>query len=180
MASLAAGDSGTTNRTWMGSGGRLPPVSAPRTMEKPQLAFWRLCRITVLGYWRLRGSFCQYILKKNDLIRIVVALVVVVATSRRPRNVWLLCLFTKLMFDNVICCTNVSCENFAQINIEIATRLKRIHKFYVFPSSHKRSWEPIFRYNDILIIFSHSFLLANQAKVNTWKKQNVAYIKCLP
>ena len=59
--SLAAGDSGTTNRTWMGSTGLPLPGSAPPTILNPQLAFSFRCKITVFGYWRLRGIFCQYI-----------------------------------------------------------------------------------------------------------------------
>ena len=63
-ASFAAGDSGTTKRTWMGSVVRweleLESLEPP-TMENPQLAFSLLWSITVFGYWRFRGSFCQYI-----------------------------------------------------------------------------------------------------------------------
>ena len=61
-ASFAAGDSGTTNKTWIGSVVRWELESLePPTMENPQLAFSRLWSITVFGYWRFRGSFCQYI-----------------------------------------------------------------------------------------------------------------------
>ena len=67
-ASLEAGDSGTTKRTCIGSvslcelefEGVFPSLEPP-TMENPQLAFSLLWRITVFGYCRLRGSFCQYI-----------------------------------------------------------------------------------------------------------------------
>ena len=63
-ASFAAGDSGTTKRTWMGSVVRweleLESLEPP-TMENPQLAFSLRWSITVFGYWRFLGSFCQYI-----------------------------------------------------------------------------------------------------------------------
>ena len=61
LPSFEAGESGTTKRTWMDSTGLPLPGSAPPTMLKPQLAFSFRCRITVFGYWRLRGIFCQYI-----------------------------------------------------------------------------------------------------------------------
>ena len=47
LASLAAGDPGTTKSTWMGSVGRPLPVSAPPTILKPQLACSFRCKITV-------------------------------------------------------------------------------------------------------------------------------------
>ena len=89
FASLAAGESGTTKRTWMGSQTTmlllllllpllLPLMTpleaaaaaaaaaagslAPPTMENPQLARSRRWRITVLGYWRL---FCK---KRNTIL----------------------------------------------------------------------------------------------------------------
>ncbi len=68
FASFAAGESGTTKSTWMGSQTPLllphppsalcplpfPASPAPPTMEKPQLARSRRCRMTVFGYCRLR------------------------------------------------------------------------------------------------------------------------------
>ena len=66
LASFAAGDSGTTNKTWIGSvilWAFVPdaPSVDPPTIENPQLAFSLLWRITVFGYCRFLGSFCQYI-----------------------------------------------------------------------------------------------------------------------
>ena len=59
--SFAAGLSGTTKSIWTRSGLRSPPGSAPPIMENPQLVQSLWWRITVLEYWRTRGSFCQYI-----------------------------------------------------------------------------------------------------------------------
>lgn len=82
--SLAAGESGTIKRTWMGSVGLPPPTSAPPTILKPQLAFSFRCRITVFGYWRLRGIFCQYI---HDGIKLE-APKEVSGPSMIPRTTW--------------------------------------------------------------------------------------------
>ena len=47
--------------------GRPLPGSAPPTMLNPQEAFSFRCKITVLGYWRLLGIFCQYIQEGTKL-----------------------------------------------------------------------------------------------------------------
>ena len=96
LPSFEAGESGTTKRTWMDSTGLPLPGSAPPTILNPQLAFSFRCRITVFGYWRLRGIFCQYI---HEGTKLEAPTKKSVHEIKKPHALWLYSCSQKINFD---------------------------------------------------------------------------------